>query len=70
MGYSKEFSPKNCNLVFAQTNITIAKIQKLNLPDSRTYGLTFKKVLLIDSTTIRLFSDILKGVGRNPKGGG
>jgi len=27
-------------------------------------------VLLIDSTTIRLFSDILKGVGRNPKGDG
>jgi len=30
-------------------------------------GLTFKDVLLINSTTIRLFSDILKGVGRNPK---
>lgn len=40
------------------------------LSDSRTYGLSFKDVLLIDSTTIRLFSDILKGVGRNPKGDG
>ena len=40
------------------------------LSDSRTYGLTFKEVLLIDSTTIRLYSDILKGVGRNPKGDG
>jgi hypothetical protein len=40
------------------------------LSDSRTYGLTFKEVLLIDSTTIRLFSNILKGVGRNPKGDG
>jgi len=40
------------------------------LSDSRTYGLTLKEVLLIDSTTIRLFSDILKGVGRNPKGDG
>jgi hypothetical protein len=40
------------------------------LSDSRTYGLTFKEILLIDSTTIRLFSDILKGVGRNPKGDG
>ena len=40
------------------------------LADSRTMGLTFKEVLLIDSTTIRLFSDILKGVGRNPKGDG
>jgi len=40
------------------------------LSDSRTYGLTFKEVLLIDSTTIRLFSDLLKGVGRDPKGDG
>ena len=40
------------------------------MSDSRTFGLTFKEVLLIDSTTIRLFSDILKGVGRNPKGDG
>jgi len=40
------------------------------LSDSRTFGLTFKEVLLIDSTTIRLFSDILKGVGRNPQGDG
>jgi len=40
------------------------------LSDSRTLGLTFKEVLLIDSTTIRLFSDLLKGVGRNPKGDG
>jgi len=27
------------------------------LSDSRTYGLTFKELLIIDSTTIRLFSD-------------
>ena len=40
------------------------------LSDSRTFGLTFKEVLWIDSTTIRLFSDLLKGVGRNPKGDG
>lgn len=40
------------------------------LSDSRTLGLTFVEVLLIDSTTIRLFSDLLKGVGRNPKGDG
>lgn len=28
------------------------------------------EVLFIDSTTIRLFSDIVKGVGSNPKGDG
>lgn len=47
----------------------VSKYQSF-LSDSRTFGLTFKEVLLIDSTTIRLFSDILKGVGRNPKGDG
>ena len=41
-----------------------------DLSDSRTFGLTHKEVLLIDSTTIRLFSDVLKGVGRNPKNDG
>lgn len=40
------------------------------LSDSRTLGLTIKELFIIDSTTIRLFSDILKGVGRNPKNDG
>ena len=33
-------------------------------------GLTVKELFIVDSTTIRLFSDILKGVGRNPKNDG
>jgi Transposase DDE domain/Domain of unknown function (DUF4372) len=37
---------------------------------SRIYGLTIKDLFIIDSTTIRLFSDTLKGVGRNPKNDG
>lgn len=37
---------------------------------SGTYGLTFKEPLIIDSSTIRFFSDILKEVGRNPKDDG
>lgn len=40
------------------------------LSDSRTLGLTIKELFIVDSTTIRLFSDILKGVGRNPKNNG
>src|SRR6266496_3713275 len=40
------------------------------LSDSRTLGLSIKDLYIIDSTTIRLFSDILKGVGRNPKNDG
>ena len=56
--------------VFEDLYFKLVKHYRSFLSDSRTYGLTFKEVLLIDSTTIRLFSDILKGVGRNPKGDG
>ncbi|MBD3311678.1 MAG: IS4 family transposase [Candidatus Magasanikbacteria bacterium] len=55
---------------FEDLYFSLVKKYKTFLSDSRTFGLTFKEVLLIDSTTIRLFSDILKGVGRNPKGDG
>ena len=55
---------------FEDLYFTLVKHYHSFLSDSRTYGLTFKEVLLIDSTTIRLFSNILKGVGRNPKGDG
>jgi len=56
--------------VFEDIYFAMVKKYQTFLSDSRTFGLTFKEVLLIDSTTIRLFSDILKGVGRNPKGDG
>ena len=56
--------------VFEEIYFKLVKHYQSFLSHSRTYGLTFKEVLLIDSTTIRLFSDILKGVGRNPKGDG
>jgi len=37
---------------------------------SRIEGVSFNDFYIFDSTTIRLFSDIMKGVGRNPKGDG
>ena len=55
---------------FEDLYFTLVKHYHSFLSDSRTFGLTFKEVLIMDSTTIRLFSDILKGVGRNPKGDG
>jgi len=55
------------NKFFEDVYFSLVDRYKSFLSDSRTFGLTFKEVLLIDSTTIRLFSDILKGVGRNPK---
>jgi hypothetical protein len=58
------------NRFFEDLYFSLVKKYQSFLSDSRTFGLTFKEVLLIDSTTIRLFSDILKGVGRNPRGDG
>jgi len=58
------------NKFFEDVYFSLVDRYKSFLSDSRTFGLTFKEVLLIDSTTIRLFSDILKGVGRNPKDDG
>lgn len=37
---------------------------------SRIERVSFDKLFIFDSTTIRLFSDIMKGVGRNPKNDG
>jgi hypothetical protein len=58
------------NKFFEDVYFSLVDRYKSFLSDSRTFGLTFREVLLIDSTTIRLFSDILKGVGRNPKDDG
>ena len=40
------------------------------LSDSRLKGLRIRNLKIIDSTTLRLFSDMLRGVGRNPIQGG
>jgi hypothetical protein len=37
---------------------------------SRKEKVSFEQFYAFDSTTITLFSDVMKGVGRNPKGDG
>jgi hypothetical protein len=39
------------------------------LADSRLSDADMKRLYIMDSTTITLFKDILRGVGRNPKEG-
>ena len=58
------------NVFFEALYYELADRYKSFLSDSRTLGLTVKELFIVDSTTIRLFSDILKGVGRNPKNDG
>ena len=40
-----------------------------NLADSKLSKIDIKRLYIMDSTTITLFKDILKGVGRNPENG-
>lgn len=56
-------------LVFEALYFSLIKKYISFISDSRLRGLTIKNLKIIDSTTIRLFSDILRGVGRNPLDG-
>jgi hypothetical protein len=46
------------NKFFEDVYFSLVRQYRCFLSDNRTYGLTFKEILLIDSTTIRLLSDI------------
>jgi hypothetical protein len=51
---------------FEELYFSLVKRYHLLLSYNRTFGLTLKEVLLIDFNIIRLFSNILKGVGLKP----
>jgi len=56
-------------LVFESIYFELVKRYISFISDSRLKGLSIRNLKIIDSTTIRLFSDILRGVGRNPMEG-
>jgi hypothetical protein len=56
--------------VFEQFYFALLDYFSAFLSDSRKEEISFEKFYAFDSTTISLFSDVLKGVGRNPKGDG
>jgi hypothetical protein len=58
---------RRTNEVFESIYFSMVDYYRSVLSDSRKIMLSIKKLLIIDSTTIKLFSDILQGVGRNPK---
>ncbi len=55
--------------VFANIYYLLFDKYRLFLSDSTSLCLPIKHLKIVDSTTIGLFSDILKGVGRNPING-
>jgi len=60
---------KRTYLVFESIYFSLVKQYHSFISDSRLKGLSIRNLKIIDSTTIRLFSDILRGVGRNPLDG-
>jgi len=55
--------------VFGQIYMGLYREYGKSLSDSRLTKQDLKRLYIMDSTTITLFKDILKGVGRNPKEG-
>jgi hypothetical protein len=60
---------KRSYLVFETIYFELVRQYHSFISDSRLKGLSIRNLKIIDSTTIRLFSDILRGVGRNPLDG-
>lgn len=61
---------KRSYLVFETIYGELLKKYHSFISDSRLKGLSIRNLKIIDSTTIRLFSEILSGVGRKPLDGG
>ena len=61
---------KRSYLVFATIYEELLRQYHSFISDSRLRGLSIRNLKVIDSTTIQLFSEILRGVGRNPNDGG
>ncbi len=53
-------------LIFEDLYFSLVSKYSSFISDSRLKGLLIKNLRIADSTSIKLFSDILKGVGRNP----
>lgn len=58
------------NEFFKEVYFMLLEHFKPLLSVSRIDNVSFAKLFIFDSSTIRLFSDIMKGVGRNPKNEG
>lgn len=58
------------NALFEALYYELIKRYQQFLSVTRLEGLSIKELYIVDSTTIGLFSNILKGVGRNPIGDG
>jgi len=64
-----EANQRRCSQVFGDIYMDVYRRHASVLADSRLSDADLRRLYIMDSTTISLFKDILKGVGRNPKEG-
>ena len=64
-----EANQRRSSKVFGDIYMSVYRDHVSSLADSRLSDADLKRLYIMDSTTITLFKDILKGVGRNPKEG-
>ena len=64
-----EANARRKSAVFADIYMEVYRSNCSSLADSRLSKLDVKRLYAMDSTTITLFKEILKGCGRNPKDG-
>ena len=57
------------SLVFETIYFELVRQYHSFISDSRLKGLSIRNLKIIDSTTIRFFSNILRGMDRNPLDG-
>jgi hypothetical protein len=64
-----EANQRRCSQVFGEIYMSVYRKHAQSLTDSRLSDTDLKRLYIMDSSTLSLFKDILKGVGRNPKEG-
>jgi hypothetical protein len=64
-----EANKRRSSKVFEDIYMTVYRKHASSLADSCLSDKELKRLCIMDSSTISLFKDILKGVGRNPKNG-
>jgi hypothetical protein len=64
-----EANQRRSSNVFGDIYMSVYRKHASDLADSRLSDADLRRLYIMDSTTISLFKDILKGVGRNPKEG-
>lgn len=62
-----EANQRRSSQVYGEIYMSVYRNHAQSLTNSRLSDADLKRLYIMDSSTLSLFKDILKGVGRNPK---